>query len=74
MASSPMVDAAAISRAVANCSMPMSRVQPPSPDNRTKGDYSFRAADFAICPDCGGAMRRIAAYHAPPTLNRSAPR
>jgi Putative transposase/Transposase zinc-binding domain len=29
-------------------------------DNRTKDDCSFRAADFAICPDCGGAMRRIA--------------
>jgi hypothetical protein len=34
---------------------------PESADNRTKGDCSFRAADFAICPDCGGAMRRIAA-------------
>jgi hypothetical protein len=26
-----------------------------------KGDYSFTAIDFAICPECGGTMRRIAA-------------
>ena len=30
-------------------------------DNRTKGDRPLTAADFAICPDCGGTMRRIAA-------------
>jgi hypothetical protein len=29
-------------------------------DNRTKDDRTPTAADFAICPDCGGAMRRIA--------------
>jgi Putative transposase/Transposase zinc-binding domain len=29
-------------------------------DNRTKGDRPLTAADFAICPDCGGTMRRIA--------------
>jgi hypothetical protein len=26
-----------------------------------KGDYSFTAIDFAICPECGGTMHRIAA-------------
>src|SRR5215218_8924314 len=30
-------------------------------DNHTKGDRPLTAADFAICPDCGGTMRRIAA-------------
>ena len=30
-------------------------------DNRTQGDRPLTAADFAICPDCGGTMRRIAA-------------
>jgi len=30
-------------------------------DNRTKGDRPLTAADFAVCPDCGGTMRRIAA-------------
>jgi hypothetical protein len=29
-------------------------------DNHTRGDSPFTAADFAICPDCGGTMRRIA--------------
>jgi len=29
-------------------------------DNRTRGDRPPTAADFAICPDCGGTMRRIA--------------
>ena len=29
-------------------------------DNHTKGDRPLTAADFAICPDCGGTMRRIA--------------
>src|SRR4029453_10811999 len=29
-------------------------------DNRSKGDRPLIAADFAICPDCGGTMRRIA--------------
>ena len=29
-------------------------------DNRTPGDHPLTAADFAICPDCGGIMRRIA--------------
>ena len=29
-------------------------------DNHTRGDRPFTAADFAICPDCGGTMRRIA--------------
>jgi hypothetical protein len=29
-------------------------------DNRTKDDRPHTAADFAICADCGGAMRRIA--------------
>jgi hypothetical protein len=29
-------------------------------DNRTKGDRPLTEADFAICPDCGGTMRRIA--------------
>ena len=29
--------------------------------NRTKGDRPLTAADFAICPDCGGTMRWIAA-------------
>jgi hypothetical protein len=30
-------------------------------DNRSKGDRPLIAADFAICPDCGGTMRQIAA-------------
>ena len=30
-------------------------------DNRRKGDRQLIAADFAICPDCGGTMRQIAA-------------
>jgi hypothetical protein len=29
-------------------------------DNHTPGDRPLAAADFAICPDCGGTMRRIA--------------
>jgi len=29
-------------------------------DNRCKGDRPLTAADFAICPDCGGTMRPIA--------------
>ena len=29
-------------------------------DNRTEDDRTPTAADFAICPHCGGAMRRIA--------------
>ena len=29
-------------------------------DNHTRGDRPLTAADFAICPDCGGTMRRIA--------------
>ena len=29
-------------------------------DNHTRGDRPCTAADFAICPDCGGTMRRIA--------------
>src|SRR5262249_44105186 len=29
-------------------------------DNHTPGDRPLTAADFAICPDCGGTMRRIA--------------
>src|SRR5262245_25353369 len=29
-------------------------------DYHTRGDSPFTAADFAICPDCGGTMRRIA--------------
>jgi hypothetical protein len=49
---------------LARCRQPLdahaTRAAPEPADNRTKGDYSFRAADFAICPDCGGAMRRIA--------------
>jgi hypothetical protein len=30
-------------------------------DNHIQGDRPLTAADFAICPDCGGTMRRIAA-------------
>jgi len=30
-------------------------------NNRIKGDPLPTAADFAVCPDCGGSMRRIAA-------------
>ena len=30
-------------------------------NNRSKTDRPLTAADFAICPDCGGTMRRIAA-------------
>jgi ssDNA-binding Zn-finger/Zn-ribbon topoisomerase 1 len=38
--------------------MPVSRLSPPElADNRTNDDCSFRAADFTVCPDCGGAMR-----------------
>ena len=29
-------------------------------DNHSRGDRPCTAADFAICPDCGGTMRRIA--------------
>mgnify|MGYP000465738524 CR=1 FL=1 len=29
-------------------------------NNHMKGDRPLTAADFAICPDCGGIMRRIA--------------
>jgi hypothetical protein len=29
-------------------------------DNPARGDRPLIAADFAICPDCGGTMRRIA--------------
>jgi hypothetical protein len=29
-------------------------------DNHIQGDRPLTAADFAICPDCGGTMRRIA--------------
>jgi putative transposase/transposase-like zinc-binding protein len=29
-------------------------------DNRTQDDHPLTAADFAICPECGGTMRRIA--------------
>ena len=28
--------------------------------NRAKGNRPFTTADFALCPDCGGFMRRIA--------------
>ena len=38
-------------------------------DNHTQGDRPLTAADFAICPDCGGTMRRIAAV---PLLQPSA--
>jgi hypothetical protein len=31
-----------------------------SANNYTKGDRPLTAADFAICPDCGGSMRRTA--------------
>jgi hypothetical protein len=31
------------------------------PNDPAKGDYSFNAIDFAICPECGGTMHRIAA-------------
>ena len=34
-------------------------------DNRTKGDRPLTAADFVICPDCGGTMRRIATVPRP---------
>jgi len=30
------------------------------PDNRTQDDRPLTAADFAICAECGGTMRRIA--------------
>jgi hypothetical protein len=30
-------------------------------DNDTKDDRPLTAADFAVCPDCGGTMRQIAA-------------
>ena len=30
-------------------------------ENHIQGDRPLTAADFAICPDCGGTMRRIAA-------------
>jgi hypothetical protein len=29
-------------------------------NDQAKGDCPFTAVDFAICPDCGGTMRRIA--------------
>jgi hypothetical protein len=29
-------------------------------DNPPRGDPPLIAAEFAICPDCGGTMRRIA--------------
>ena len=29
-------------------------------NDQAKGDRPFTAVDFAICPDCGGTMRRIA--------------
>jgi hypothetical protein len=38
----------------------VSRCREPA-DNHTPGDRPLTAADFAICPDCGGTMRRIAA-------------
>src|SRR5215207_7937023 len=34
-------------------------------DNRTKGNRPLTAADFVICPDCGGTMRRIATVPRP---------
>jgi hypothetical protein len=37
----------------------MSAVREPA-HNHTQGDRPLTAADFAICPDCGGTMRRIA--------------
>jgi hypothetical protein len=30
-------------------------------DSHANGDRQNHASDFLICPDCGGAMRRIAA-------------
>jgi hypothetical protein len=39
-------------------------------DNHTKGDPPITAADFAICPDCGGTMRRIAIV---PSSHNAAP-
>ena len=60
MASSPMVDAATISSAVVNYSMPVSTAVTPEPaDNRTKDDCSFRAA--ATSPSVP-LRRRHAAY------------
>src|ERR1700746_1884294 len=37
------------------------------PAHTTQGDRPLTAADFAICPDCGGTMRRIAVV--PPSCN-----
>ncbi len=34
---------------------------PEPPGNHAKSDCPFVAPDFAICPDCGGTMRRVAA-------------
>jgi hypothetical protein len=39
-------------------------------DNHAKGDPPITAADFAICPDCGGTMRRVAIV---PQLYNAAP-
>jgi hypothetical protein len=53
-----MAPAATASLSVIGCSMPVTACEPV--DNRTKGDRPLTATDFAICPDCGGTMRRIA--------------
>src|SRR5262249_61397291 len=34
-------------------------------DNRSTGDHPLTAADFAICPDCGGTMRQSAVLPRP---------
>ena len=38
---------------------------------QANGDRPLTAADFAICPDCGGTMRRIAAVPRPVNPNPS---
>jgi len=51
-------DSLALCRRLLEARVP-SAVREPA-DNHTRGDRPLTAADFAICPDCGGSMRPIA--------------
>ena len=56
-----MAPAATASLSVVGCSIARDTVPSASlPTIARKGDRPLTAADFAICPDCGGTMRRIA--------------
>ena len=56
-----MATAPTTSLSVIGCSMARDTGAASEPaDNRSRGDRPL-TTDFAICPDCGGTMRQIAA-------------